>query len=150
MTNMQYPIVVRALSEDDGGGYLALAPDLKGCMGDGATQEEAIADVRLAINEWCAEAVRLQRRIPEPDFHVERANKERQTIGKFLATQDKAVEIQNQLLSAQRLALDQVQAEMDQMKRLLAQLSHTVAGGEGGFGWSTIPLAALGLSRNDE
>ena len=31
--------------DDDGGGYIAIIPAL-GCIGDGSTEEEAIADVR--------------------------------------------------------------------------------------------------------
>ncbi|PPQ34339.1 hypothetical protein CCS01_11245 [Rhodopila globiformis] len=56
-----------ALPEDEGGGYLAVAPDLLGCMADGATEEAAIADIRSAIGEWIDEAKRLGREVPEPN-----------------------------------------------------------------------------------
>lgn len=32
-----YPIEVRPLAEEDGGGFLATFPDLPGCMADGET-----------------------------------------------------------------------------------------------------------------
>ena len=55
---------LRACSLDRG--YLAWVPDLPGCMSDGATRAEAIANVRQAISEWIEEAERLGRRIPQP------------------------------------------------------------------------------------
>jgi hypothetical protein len=44
----RYPLMVRLLEQDEGGGYLCEFPDLPGCMGDGATPEEAIADGKEA------------------------------------------------------------------------------------------------------
>lgn len=43
---LDYEIVIRALSEDEGGGWFAYYKDFKGVMGDGETPEEAIKDVR--------------------------------------------------------------------------------------------------------
>ena len=61
-----YPIVIDPLSEEDGGGFAAYAPDLYGCMSDGETEEEAVANLRGAIVEWLTEAEELGREIPEP------------------------------------------------------------------------------------
>jgi antitoxin HicB len=44
-----YPLLVRPLSDDDGGGYLATVPDLPWVMGDGESPEEAVRDVRKAM-----------------------------------------------------------------------------------------------------
>lgn len=63
---MSYDVLVRELAEDDGGGYVALVPDLRGCMGDGDTPEEAIADVREAIIEWCHAQRAAGREVPSP------------------------------------------------------------------------------------
>jgi hypothetical protein len=41
MSRLEYPIAVEPLPMAEGGGFLATAPDLPGCMGDGATPEEA-------------------------------------------------------------------------------------------------------------
>lgn len=48
----QYSIIVIPLPDQDGGGFLAHVPDLPGCMGDGATPEQAVTDVRRAMVEW--------------------------------------------------------------------------------------------------
>ena len=63
---MTYPILVVELLPADGGGYLGLAPDLPGCMGDGATQEAALKNTQDAIMEWLSAAKASNRPIPEP------------------------------------------------------------------------------------
>ena len=62
----EYAIMVEPLSETDGGGWLATVPALSGCMGDGATPEEALADAEAAIGEWLAAAKQLGRDVPGP------------------------------------------------------------------------------------
>lgn len=62
----EYAIMVEPLSEADGGGWLATVPALPGCMGDGDTPEEAIADARGAITEWQDAARQLGRDVPGP------------------------------------------------------------------------------------
>ena len=52
----RYPIYVAPLSDEDGGGWIALVHDLPGCMGDGETPEEAIADARKAIEVWLGDS----------------------------------------------------------------------------------------------
>jgi antitoxin HicB len=61
-----YEIKVKQLAPEDGGGFFAWVPDLPGCMSDGNTLVEAVANVRAAINEWIAEAARLNRAVPTP------------------------------------------------------------------------------------
>ncbi len=63
-----YAVVVEPLSKEDGGGWLATIPDLPGCMGDGKTEIEAIADVRSAALCWADGAEELKRGIPKPSF----------------------------------------------------------------------------------
>ena len=62
-------IEIFALSEEDGGGFLAVAPDLPGCAADGWTQREAIANLRDAIAEWISDARTTGRRVPEPKYY---------------------------------------------------------------------------------
>lgn len=62
----RYPIIVEPLSDADGGGYLATAPDLPGCMGDGDTPEAATRDLRAAMEGWIAAAQALGRTAPAP------------------------------------------------------------------------------------
>jgi predicted RNase H-like HicB family nuclease len=62
----EYPVVIRPLSPDDGGGFIALVPDLPGCMSDGDTSQEALANVLDAIDAWIDAANEMGRPIPEP------------------------------------------------------------------------------------
>lgn len=62
-----YPILIEPA---EGGGFIALVPDLPGCMSDGETEEEALRSVKDAIAEWIDEARRLDRPIPPPSRHV--------------------------------------------------------------------------------
>ena len=66
MTGADYEIIIAPLADEDGGGYLATVPELPGCMSDGETQEEALANVKDAIMAWLATAERLGHAIPEP------------------------------------------------------------------------------------
>ncbi|HEX5139812.1 MAG TPA: type II toxin-antitoxin system HicB family antitoxin [Dehalococcoidia bacterium] len=52
-------------SEEDRA-FLVEVPELPGCMADGATQEEALANVQVVIREWLDTARELGRDIPEP------------------------------------------------------------------------------------
>lgn len=62
----EYAIMVEPLTQADGGGWLASVPALPGCMGDGETREEALADAESAIIEWMNAAVQLGRAVPAP------------------------------------------------------------------------------------
>ncbi len=61
-----YPVVIEPLPQSEGGGYLALVPDLPGCMSDGATRPEAASNIQDAIAAWIDEARALGRPVPEP------------------------------------------------------------------------------------
>lgn len=63
-----YPVMIRPLTADEGGDYLAEVPDLPGCMADGETEIEALQNVESAIGEWIDEAQRLGRKLPEPSL----------------------------------------------------------------------------------
>jgi predicted RNase H-like HicB family nuclease len=65
MTRLDYPVLIEPLLPEDGG-FLATVPDLPGCMTDGETPEEALANVRGAIDEWIEEARALGWPIPPP------------------------------------------------------------------------------------
>jgi len=45
---------------------VAFVPELPGCMSDGETPEEALANIRDAIEEWMAAARDLGYEIPAP------------------------------------------------------------------------------------
>lgn len=46
--------------------FLVEVPELPGCMADGATHEEALANARQMIDQWIETARALGRPIPEP------------------------------------------------------------------------------------
>lgn len=72
-----YPIFVTPLPEEEGGCFLAVIPDLKGCMSHGDTQEEAVKNVLQAGQEWAEEARRLGRQVPEPFTFAKEAMEQR-------------------------------------------------------------------------
>ena len=69
----RYPITIRPLTEAEGGGFLALAPDLPGCMSDGETPADALANVYDAIECWIEGAEELGHRVPEPTLPAKSA-----------------------------------------------------------------------------
>jgi predicted RNase H-like HicB family nuclease len=46
--------------------FIADAPELPGCASDGATHQEALANVEVVIQKWIETAKELGRAIPEP------------------------------------------------------------------------------------
>ena len=51
---------------DDDNAFLVEVPELPGCMADGSTYEEALANVQTIIAEWLDTARAEGRPIPEP------------------------------------------------------------------------------------
>jgi len=62
----QYPVEVRPLSAEEGGGWFATFPDLDGCHGDGDTPSEAIEDGYRAAEAWLRVAEEVGDPIPQP------------------------------------------------------------------------------------
>ena len=62
---IKYSFEVRPLSDEDGKGYLVTFPDLPGCMSDGETIEEAIANAMDAEHSWIETAREFGDVIPE-------------------------------------------------------------------------------------
>ena len=61
-----YAINVSPLPSEDGGGSMASIPDLPGCIADGATIDEAIAEARDAFNAWTTAEREDQGSLPQP------------------------------------------------------------------------------------
>jgi antitoxin HicB len=66
MSEFDYPFSIRPLTQAEGGGYLIEYPDLPGCMSDGETIEEAIANGRDAQATWIAAMREAGRTVPPP------------------------------------------------------------------------------------
>jgi antitoxin HicB len=65
-----YEFAVRPLSKDDGGGYLVEYPDIPGCMSDGETVEEAIANGREALRDCIYVFGESGRKLPKPSVEA--------------------------------------------------------------------------------
>ncbi|MGQ9584300.1 MAG: type II toxin-antitoxin system HicB family antitoxin [Anaerolineae bacterium] len=61
---IRYEVIICWSDEDQA--FIAKVPELAGCMADGATYQEAVANVETVIAEWMETARDLGRRIPEP------------------------------------------------------------------------------------
>lgn len=58
--------LIRDEDEDGNAGWVAELPELPGCMSQGETPEEAIANVRDAMEGWLSVALDDGREIPKP------------------------------------------------------------------------------------
>lgn len=70
---LEYAVRIERLADADGGGYLAVVPDLPGCMSDGETPEEALKNVQEAIASWIEAAKEWKQDIPKPSAPMARA-----------------------------------------------------------------------------
>ena len=61
-----YEVDIVPLTADDGGGFLAVAPELPGCRSDGETPQEALANAYDAIACWLEAAAEMGRAVPQP------------------------------------------------------------------------------------
>jgi predicted RNase H-like HicB family nuclease len=61
---VRYEVIIYWSAEDKA--FIAEAPELPGCMADGATHRQALANLETAIKEWIETAKELGRSVPEP------------------------------------------------------------------------------------
>ena len=61
---IRYEMIVYWSAEDNA--YIVEVPELPGCMADGHTYQEAIANAEAVIQEWLQTAQELGRLIPVP------------------------------------------------------------------------------------
>jgi predicted RNase H-like HicB family nuclease len=61
---IKYEVIIYWNEEDQA--FLAEVPELPGCMADGASTHEALANVEMVAREWIETARELGREIPEP------------------------------------------------------------------------------------
>ena len=60
----KYEIILYWSDKDQS--FIAEVPELAGCAADGATRQEALANVEVVIDEWIETAKELGRSLPEP------------------------------------------------------------------------------------
>ena len=60
----KYEVIIYWSDDDDA--FVAEVPELAGCMADGATYQEALANAEVVIQEWIETARELGRPIPKP------------------------------------------------------------------------------------
>lgn len=60
----KYEMIIYWSIEDDA--FIAKIPELPGCMADGKTYQEVVANAEIIIEEWLETAKKLGRLIPLP------------------------------------------------------------------------------------
>ncbi|MGH9961051.1 MAG: type II toxin-antitoxin system HicB family antitoxin [Pyrinomonadaceae bacterium] len=60
----RYEIIIYWSEEDDA--FIVEVPELPGCMADGKTYQEAVANAETVIGEWIEAARDLDRPVPVP------------------------------------------------------------------------------------
>jgi len=104
---MKYAVVIRKLSDEMGGGYQGLVPDLYGCMSDGETPEEALINTQQAIVDWLKVNGELGRPAPE--------------VG---AAQKKAAEREKALLQTIAVLGEQFDSLDERLEYVLREIEH--------------------------
>ena len=61
---IRYEMIIYWSEEDEA--FIVEVPELPGCMADGATYQQALANAEIIIQEWIETARELGRPIPEP------------------------------------------------------------------------------------
>ena len=61
---MRYELIIYWSRADEA--FVVEVPELPGCMADGSSYEEAVANAQVVIQEWMETARALGRTIPEP------------------------------------------------------------------------------------
>ena len=62
--SIKYELVIYWSDEDES--FVVEVPELPGCMADGETYEQAVANARQIIEQWLDVAQELGKPIPEP------------------------------------------------------------------------------------
>ncbi|WAC09550.1 type II toxin-antitoxin system HicB family antitoxin [Dyadobacter pollutisoli] len=62
--NSKYELIMYWSEEDST--FVVEVPELPGCMADGPTQNEALLNVQVVIDQWIETAKALGREIPKP------------------------------------------------------------------------------------
>jgi len=83
-----YSHIISQLPKEDGGGFLITFPDLPGCMSDGATEAETVANGKDAFKAWMSARKDVGKEIPEPFYRPDTVP---EVSGKFVTRLPKSV-----------------------------------------------------------
>ncbi len=83
-----YTHIISQLPKDEGGGFLITFPDLPGCMSDGDTEAEAVANGRDAFKGWVSARKDAGKEIPQPFYRPDTVP---EVSGKFVTRLPKSV-----------------------------------------------------------
>jgi predicted RNase H-like HicB family nuclease len=67
--NDKYELIIYWSEEDNS--FIVDVPELPGCMADGKTKQEALANAEIVIQEWIEAAIEQNRTIPRPKGRLE-------------------------------------------------------------------------------
>lgn len=62
--SIKYELIIFWSERDNS--FVVEVPELSGCMADGVTYEDAVANAKKVIEEWIDTARELGREVPEP------------------------------------------------------------------------------------
>ena len=94
-----YPINIRPIPDDEGGGYLVTFPDLPGCVAGGETIDEAMAEARDAFAAWTMAEQADTGALPQPKTYS----------GQFVLRVSKTLHIQlAKRAAAEEISLNQL------------------------------------------
>ena len=83
MNQQKYQMVIYWSDEDQA--YLVEVPDLPGCMADGKTRQEALANAETTVQEWIETARYLGRPVPVAQGHLLTVSEAAQRLGLSMA-----------------------------------------------------------------
>ena len=69
--SIKYEVNIFWSDEDEA--FIAVVPELAGCVADGVTYEEALANAQVIIYQWIETAKSLGRVIPKPRVRLQGA-----------------------------------------------------------------------------
>ncbi len=61
-----YRYAIEIFYSDEDNGYMAVVPELSGCSAFGKTEEDALQEIKTAIQLWLETAKKEGRGIPQP------------------------------------------------------------------------------------
>jgi len=64
--------LVEIFWSDEDQGFIAIAPDLQGCSAFGETQQEALAEMQLAMASWLEACEKMNRPFPDANAQPQR------------------------------------------------------------------------------